>query len=89
MGLLAGVYASMRMQGKSVFPVPPSTAHGALIRHITESEGKHFQPSNINFGLFPASETRERIRDKKVRRTKVVEQALEAWKAYVSQVEAA
>ena len=89
MGLLAGVYASMRMQGKTMFPVPPSTAHGALIRHITESEGKHFQPSNINFGLFPASETRERIRDKKVRRTKVVEQALEAWKAYVSQVEAA
>jgi methylenetetrahydrofolate--tRNA-(uracil-5-)-methyltransferase len=87
MGLLAGLNASMSMQGKIVIPVPPSTAHGALVRHITESDSKHFQPSNINFGLFPASETREGIRDKKVRRAKVVEQALEAWQTYVSQVE--
>jgi len=89
MGLLAGLNASMSMQGKIVIPVPPSTAHGALVRHITESDSKHFQPSNINFGLFPASETREGIRDKKVRRAKIVEQALEAWKTYVSQVETA
>jgi len=79
----------MSMQGKIVIPVPPSTAHGALVRHITESDSKHFQPSNINFGLFPASETREGIRDKKVRRAKIVELALEAWKTYVSQVETA
>ena len=54
MGLIAGVNAALRMQGKELPPVPPSSAHGALIRHITESESKHFQPSNINFGLFPA-----------------------------------
>jgi len=39
---------------------PPTTAHGALIGHITgghietiESGARSFQPMNINFGLFP------------------------------------
>ena len=31
--------------------------------YITHAEGKHFQPMNANFGLFP--ELPERIRDKK------------------------
>jgi len=53
MGLISGVNATLRMQGKILPEVPSLSAHGALIRHITESESKHFQPSNINFGLFP------------------------------------
>jgi methylenetetrahydrofolate--tRNA-(uracil-5-)-methyltransferase len=39
---------------------PPTTAHGALLGHITGGhietidEGpKSFQPMNVNFGLFP------------------------------------
>jgi methylenetetrahydrofolate--tRNA-(uracil-5-)-methyltransferase len=88
MGLIAGVSAALRMQGKTLPEVPPFSAHGALIRHITESESKHFQPNNINFGLFPASEELKKIRDKKLKRTKIAERALEAWKAYVSQVHA-
>ncbi|MEJ2058327.1 MAG: hypothetical protein P8X39_10870, partial [Desulfofustis sp.] len=35
---------------------PPETALGAMISHLTESAGDYFQPSNINFGLFPAWE---------------------------------
>ena len=31
--------------------------------YITHAEGKHFQPMNANYGLFP--ELPERIRDKK------------------------
>jgi methylenetetrahydrofolate--tRNA-(uracil-5-)-methyltransferase len=26
---------------------------GALITHLTQSDPKHFQPSNVTFGLFP------------------------------------
>jgi methylenetetrahydrofolate--tRNA-(uracil-5-)-methyltransferase len=26
---------------------------GSLIGHLTQTQAKHFQPSNINFGLFP------------------------------------
>lgn len=53
MGLLAGINASLLAQGKIPVTPPQITALGALIRHLTESDPKHFQPSNINFGLFP------------------------------------
>ncbi|MBI5074496.1 MAG: methylenetetrahydrofolate--tRNA-(uracil(54)-C(5))-methyltransferase (FADH(2)-oxidizing) TrmFO [Nitrospirae bacterium] len=89
MGLIAGVNAALRLQGKIIPEVPPYSAHGALIRHITESESKHFQPSNINFGLFPASEGLQRMRDKKLKKARIAEQALEAWGNYLLQVHAA
>jgi methylenetetrahydrofolate--tRNA-(uracil-5-)-methyltransferase len=31
---------------------PATTGLGALARHITQAEAKHFQPANVNFGLF-------------------------------------
>ena len=35
-------------------PPPPTTALGALHSHITGgADAKHFQPMNVNFGLFP------------------------------------
>ncbi|MBI5557346.1 MAG: methylenetetrahydrofolate--tRNA-(uracil(54)-C(5))-methyltransferase (FADH(2)-oxidizing) TrmFO [Deltaproteobacteria bacterium] len=52
MGLLAGMNGARLLQGKQpVFP-PEETALGALIRHLTQTEPRRFQPSNINFGLF-------------------------------------
>jgi len=56
-GFIAGVNAAlMALRGPEAEPpVPPaSTAHGALIRYITEADPKHFQPMNVNYGLFPA-----------------------------------
>jgi len=53
MGLLAGINACRLAQGQNPVIPPPLTALAALIRHLTESDPKHFQPSNINFGLFP------------------------------------
>jgi methylenetetrahydrofolate--tRNA-(uracil-5-)-methyltransferase len=60
MGIMAGKMAAAERLGKT-FTVPPvTTAHGALINHITGghlevTEGKQssFQPMNINFGLMP------------------------------------
>ncbi len=59
-GLLAARFAAAERRGETVTPPPPTTAHGALLAHIT---GGHidaidpgppsFQPMNINFGLFP------------------------------------
>ncbi len=54
MGLLAGINAARLARGLAAAVPPPDTAHGALISHLTRTEAKHFQPSNINFGLFPA-----------------------------------
>ncbi len=56
MGLLAGRFAATERFGRTLAPPPPTTALGALVRHITGGhlEGKQtFQPMNVNFGLFP------------------------------------
>ncbi len=71
MGLMAGRMAAAEQLGRD-FTVPPATtAHGALINHIT---GGHiattdtrssFQPMNVNFGLFPPIETPRKAEDGK------------------------
>ncbi len=53
MGLMAGLNASMLAKGTDPLVPPPETALGAMISHLTTTESKRFQPSNINFGLFP------------------------------------
>jgi methylenetetrahydrofolate--tRNA-(uracil-5-)-methyltransferase len=60
-GLAIGLYLSLERQGRAIEmiePFPPTTALGALARHITESDPKHFQPANINYGLFTEMEGR-------------------------------
>ncbi len=53
-GLLAGRFAAAERLGRSLAPPPPTTAHGALLAHITGgAEAETFQPMNVNFGLFP------------------------------------
>ena len=54
MGLLAARLAIAELTGRRLPPVPPTTAMGALVTHITGgAEAKSFQPMNVNFGLFP------------------------------------
>jgi methylenetetrahydrofolate--tRNA-(uracil-5-)-methyltransferase len=59
-GLMAGRFAAAERLGERVVLPPPTTAHGALIAHITgghletiDTGPRSFQPMNINFGLFP------------------------------------
>lgn len=86
MGLLAGIHAARRLHGLPFLPPPPESAHGALVRHITESDPKHFQPSNINFGLIPTNSTLPKMKDKKARRTLIAEAALAAWQHWTDMV---
>ena len=60
MGLMAGRFAAAERLGEPVTPPPPTTAHGALIGHITgghvetiDAGPRSYQPMNVNFGLFP------------------------------------
>jgi methylenetetrahydrofolate--tRNA-(uracil-5-)-methyltransferase len=53
MGLLAGINAGRQALNKALMIPPPATAHGALLHHLTVSDPAHFQPANVNFGLFP------------------------------------
>jgi methylenetetrahydrofolate--tRNA-(uracil-5-)-methyltransferase len=59
-GLLAGRFAAAERRGEPLSLPPPTTAHGALLAHITgghietiDKGPSSFQPMNINFGLFP------------------------------------
>jgi len=59
-GLLAGRFAAAERLGEQMLLPPPTTAHGALLNHITgghietiDDGPKSFQPMNVNFGLFP------------------------------------
>lgn len=54
MGLIAGINAAFLAKDKGLVIPPKTTAHGALINHITESHPQSFQPMNVNLGLFPA-----------------------------------
>jgi methylenetetrahydrofolate--tRNA-(uracil-5-)-methyltransferase len=60
-GLLAGRFTAAEQLGEPVILPPATTAHGALLAHITgghmatiDPGPRSFQPMNINFGLFPS-----------------------------------
>jgi methylenetetrahydrofolate--tRNA-(uracil-5-)-methyltransferase len=75
-GYLAGISAAGLFAHGIPFSVPPpETALGALMAHITNSDAKHFQPMNINYGLFP--DLPGRI-PKKEKRQKLADRALAA-----------
>jgi methylenetetrahydrofolate--tRNA-(uracil-5-)-methyltransferase len=59
-GLLAARFAAAEQRNEPIVPPPPTTAHGALLAHITgghietiDAGPSSFQPMNVNFGLFP------------------------------------
>ena len=56
LGLLAGIGVARRVLGLPYEAPPADTAHGALLRHLQNADAKHFQPMNVNYGLFPALE---------------------------------
>jgi methylenetetrahydrofolate--tRNA-(uracil-5-)-methyltransferase len=59
-GLIAARFAAAERRGEMLSAPPPTTAHGALLAHITgghietiDAGPSSFQPMNVNFGLFP------------------------------------
>ncbi|HEX2353850.1 MAG TPA: methylenetetrahydrofolate--tRNA-(uracil(54)-C(5))-methyltransferase (FADH(2)-oxidizing) TrmFO [Xanthobacteraceae bacterium] len=63
-GLIAGRFAAAERLGRFLTAPPPTTAHGALLAHITGGHmeaaagtqptgARSYQPMNVNFGLFP------------------------------------
>ena len=79
-GFLAGLTAARLLSGVEPLLPPAETALGALMMHITNADARHFQPMNVNYGLFPDLEGRVK---KKERRGKLAERALamlDEWK---------
>lgn len=53
LGYLVGVGVARDCLGEPFVEPPAETAHGALLRHLRNADAKHFQPMNVNYGLFP------------------------------------
>jgi methylenetetrahydrofolate--tRNA-(uracil-5-)-methyltransferase len=78
-GLIAGRFAAAERLSQFIAPPPETTAHGALLTHITGGHieaggGRSYQPMNVNFGLFPP--LAHAVRDGGGRRLRGAEKAL-------------
>jgi methylenetetrahydrofolate--tRNA-(uracil-5-)-methyltransferase len=81
-GFLAGICAAgMLAHGHPAAVPPPETALGALMAHITNADARHFQPMNINYGLFPDLPGRVPKKEKRQRLAERALAALDEWRA--------
>lgn len=92
LGFLAGLFAACSLRG--IVPPQPdvATAHGALLTHLRDSDPRHFQPSNVTYGLVPpldpsASAGRKKI-PKREKNRMLAERALERIGAFQEALEA-
>jgi methylenetetrahydrofolate--tRNA-(uracil-5-)-methyltransferase len=76
-GLVAALYLAAELRGCDAPALPVWTAHGGLIRHLTERPPHRFQPANAAWGLM-ADPPIELPREKGARRAACVGAALEA-----------
>jgi methylenetetrahydrofolate--tRNA-(uracil-5-)-methyltransferase len=81
-GLIAGINAARIARGVEPVAPPRTTAIGALAYYVSHAEAKHYQPSNITFGIMPPLDNPPR--DKARRKTALSDRALadlEAWRS--------
>ncbi len=88
LGYLVGLGVAHRALGLPVVAPPPETAHGALLRHLQNANARHFQPMNVNYGLFPplsveeatyqTASGRRKKRPKREKNEKLAKRALQA-----------
>ncbi len=52
-GLIAGRNAAAMVQGRPPVSPPRTTAIGALAYYVSHADPKHYQPTNITFGIIP------------------------------------
>src|SRR5207248_10178589 len=87
-GLVVGLTIAQILEGREPEPIPFTSAIGSLARHCSERPpGEKFEPMNVTFGLIEDS-SHSPVRDKKIRRQRLVERALAdiaAWKDAIAQ----
>ncbi len=65
MGIIASRYISSNIENRKIIVPPPETMIGALLKYITKSDPKTFQPMNANFGLLTPPEQKMRKTERK------------------------
>lgn len=78
-GLVVALYLVLQAGGRQPPPLPDATALGALARHLTESNPKRYQPTNINYGLLEPLRERVPRRDRRAAYVARAQQALNTW----------
>ncbi len=73
-GIMAGINAVRRAEGKDTIVLDERTMIGALSHYISDESVTNFQPMGANFGILPPVEPK--IRDKKERYKALAERAL-------------
>lgn len=95
MGLLVAKFLHLKLQDKIFSSPPRASAMGSLLEAITDiSRAKHFQPTNINFGLLPpleenpiipGTENKKKIKvDKNAKKQKQIELAQSTFKTWLA-----
>jgi methylenetetrahydrofolate--tRNA-(uracil-5-)-methyltransferase len=84
--IASGYLAGKLMAGLEVLP-PADTALGAVLRYTTESVSDNYQPSNINYGLFPAP-AKKAGGGRRVRREAQAENALKSIREWMERLSA-
>jgi len=83
-GLLAARLLLAELAGGTPAPPPPETALGSLVRHLTARRPEGFQPANVSWGLIRCPLELAAIRDKRRRRERQAEHALERIRAWAA-----
>lgn len=83
-GFLAGLNAARLASGMEPVLPPPETALGALVHHVTNAEVKHFQPMNVNYGLFPEIPGKVKKKDRRGRLAARALEEIDSWKGEVN-----
>ncbi|MBQ9452261.1 MAG: methylenetetrahydrofolate--tRNA-(uracil(54)-C(5))-methyltransferase (FADH(2)-oxidizing) TrmFO [Desulfovibrio sp.] len=82
-GLWLGMLLSARAVGHELPPPPPVTALGALLVHL-QTPAKHFQPSNVHFGLMPELGERAHKKERKALYAARARASFAAWQTCLS-----
>ena len=88
-GLLAGMALAQRARGETLVAPPRTTALGSLVHYLTHARPADFQPANISFDLLPSIDDLPRAvaRDRRARRQRQCERALQDWAGWLEQVQ--
>ena len=83
-GLIAGRNAAALAQGREPSAPPRETAIGALGYYVSHADPRHYEPTNITFGIMPAPEAQADGRrvakaDRKAATSARALAALDAW----------
>jgi methylenetetrahydrofolate--tRNA-(uracil-5-)-methyltransferase len=73
-GMLVAHFIDGKLSGKKFLPPPPETSLGALYGALTSEVKEHFQPTNINLGLFPPLDLGRKVK-KREKRDLIVQRA--------------